>query len=104
MTMGTADGAAAAAHWLAAFETALAAASDPALRSLFHADCHWRDVLALTWSIQTVSGLDAVVDGLRSGGAQAVPSRFSVDPSRTPPRHVTRAGTAAIEAIFTFET
>ena len=29
---------------------------------------------------------------------------FRIDPDRTAPRHVTRAGTSAIEAIFRFET
>jgi len=104
MAIETADSAAAAAHWLAAFETALAAADDSRLHSLFHVDSHWRDVLALTWTIQTTSGRDAVVKGLHPRLARAVPSRFAVDPSRMTPRHVTRAGTTAIEAIFTFET
>ena len=104
MVMGTQDSEAVTAHWLAAFEAALAAADDSRLASLFHADSHWRDVLALTWTIQTTSGRDAVVQGLRAGRAHGVPSRFAVDPSRTLPRHVTRAGMAAIEAIFTFET
>ena len=74
------------------------------LASLFHADSYWRDVLALTWRIQTVGGADAIVSELDAHAARARPSGFRIDPRRTPPRRVTRAGTEAIEAIFCFET
>ncbi len=104
MTMAMTDVGKPAAQWLAAFEKALAAADDSALRSLFHADSYWRDVLALTWTIQTVNGRDAVVKGLFGPRGQVTPSRFVIDPDRMPPRLVTRAGTQAIEAIFRFET
>ena len=43
-------------RWLAQFERALAERDDVLLATLFHADSHWRDVLALTWDIRTVSG------------------------------------------------
>ena len=43
-------------QWLARFEAALASRDVARLQSLFHPDSHWRDVLALTWRIQTVSG------------------------------------------------
>ena len=35
-------------------------ATNAALHGLFHAESHWRDILALTWSIETVSGADAI--------------------------------------------
>jgi hypothetical protein len=91
------DPATAAADWLARFEKV----NTSELASLFHADSHWRDVLALTWRIETVSGRDAVVQAL---GAASRPSHLSIDPDRTPPRAVMRAGRDAIEAIFRFET
>src|SRR4051812_43376985 len=94
-----ADITAAAVQWLARFETGLST-DDSLVGTLFHADCHWRDVLALTWRIRTVSGHDAVVQGLRASRA----TRFGIDPARTPPRLVIRAGWEAIEAIFSFET
>jgi len=43
-------------HWLAQLERALSDRDDTLLRTLFHADSHWRDVLALTWRISTVNG------------------------------------------------
>jgi thioredoxin reductase len=94
----------AAADWLVRFENALSTADRTKLRSLFHEDSHWRDVLAFTWQIETVSGGESVVEGLSDGVARAQPSRFAIDPQRTPPRRVIRAGVETIEAIFAFET
>ncbi|MGE5793265.1 MAG: flavin-containing monooxygenase [Bacteroidota bacterium] len=91
-------------HWLARFEGALARRDDVLLRTLFHPDSHWRDVLALTWRIRTVSGRDAILGELGAHADRANPTGFGIDPRRTAPRRVTRAGTRAIEAIFRFET
>src|SRR5262245_1393754 len=91
-------------HWLRQFEEALAEPDDALLKTLFHTDSHWRDVLALTWQIRTVNGLDAILRELKTHIGRAHPAGFRTDPHRTPPRHVTRAGTNAIEAIFRFET
>jgi len=104
MPAGTETLATTANHWLAQFEQALGARDDGMLGRLFHRDCHWRDVLALTWRIQTVSGVDALARELKTHAARARPTGLRTDPARTPPRHVTRAGTKCIEAIFRFET
>jgi hypothetical protein len=93
-----------AANWLAQFERALAEPDDVLLRTLFHPESYWRDVLALTWHIRTVNGLDAIVKELKAHVGRANPSGFRIDPDRTAPHLVTRAGTNAIEAIFEFET
>jgi putative flavoprotein involved in K+ transport len=90
-------------RWLAQFEQALAAGDGARLKALFHPDCYWRDVLALTWDITTVSGADAVVRALKACEHRRAPSAFKTDLARTPPRRVTRAATETIEAIFTFE-
>src|SRR3954464_1040265 len=91
-------------RWLAQFERALAEPDDVLLETLFHADSHWRDVLAVTWDIGTVSGLDAIVQALRAHVGRARPAGFRTARHRTAPRQVRRAGTNAIEAIFQFET
>ena len=91
-------------HWLAQFERALAEPDDVLLKTLFHPASHWRDALALTWDIRTVNGLDAILGELKAHIGRANPTGFRIDPHRTAPRHVTRAGTSAIEAIFRFET
>jgi putative flavoprotein involved in K+ transport len=91
-------------HWLATFEKALAGGDDALLKTLFHPDSHWRDVLALTWHIRTVNGVEVILRELKAQAGRAHPTGFRTDPHRTAPRHVTRAGTEAIEAIFRFET
>jgi pyridine nucleotide-disulfide oxidoreductase len=90
--------------WLAAFQNALAARDDDALKSLFAADCYWRDVLSFTWAIETVTGADVIAESLLAAAPHVRPRGFEIDPPRTPPRRVTRAATPAIEAIFRFET
>jgi hypothetical protein len=90
-------------QWLAAFERALARPAE-ALEMLFVPDSYWRDVLALTWEIRTVAGRDAILKELKPHADRAKPSGFRMDLRRTAPRYVTRAGTEAIEAIFSFET
>ncbi|MES2194928.1 MAG: NAD(P)/FAD-dependent oxidoreductase [Pseudomonadota bacterium] len=91
-------------NWLAQFEDALARPGDGALKALFHSDSYWRDVLALSWTLQTVNGRDAILETLKSQAPPAAPSGFAIDPDRAAPRQVTRAGTSSIEAIFKFET
>jgi NAD(P)-binding Rossmann-like domain len=92
-----------AGRWLAQFEEALAHPGD-LLEQLFHRDSYWRDVLALTWRIKTIRGLDTICDELRAHAGRVEARDFGTDPQRTAPRCVTRAGTDAIEAIFRFET
>ena len=93
----------AADNWLAQFESALAKPGGE-LKTLFHPDSHWRDVLALSWDVQTFSGADAILSALRAHAGKTRPAGFAIDPDRTAPRTVTRAGTQSIEAIFRFET
>ncbi|MGE5158492.1 MAG: flavin-containing monooxygenase [Gemmatimonas sp.] len=99
----TDDVSVAARDWLLAFEAALAS-KDDALKQLFCAESYWRDVLALSWNIQTRNGAGAILKELRLFAEDAAPVRFRIDPDRAAPRWVTRAGTSSIEAIFTFET
>ena len=94
----------AAENWLARFDRALAQPDDVLLKTLLCTDSHWRDVLALTWNIKTVSGGDAIVRELKAHVGRVRPTSFRIDPDRSAPRRVTRAGTNAIEAIFTFDT
>ena len=93
-----------AENWLTQFESALARPDDGLLKTLFHPESYWRDVLALSWNLQTVNGADAILKELKARAADAAPSHFRIDPDRAAPRRVTRAGTVSIEAIFKFET
>ena len=100
----TSDLAIAAEGWLAEFEAALAARDDGALTNLFHSDSYWRDALALSWTLQTINGRDAILPALKAQATKAKPASFAIDPDRAAPRKVMRAGTDCIEAIFKFET
>jgi cation diffusion facilitator CzcD-associated flavoprotein CzcO len=104
MLAGTETLATIANHWFARFEHALATGDRALLENLFHADSHWRDVLALSWRIGTVSGARAIAAALQEHARRARPSGFRTDPERTAPRHATRAGTRCIEVIYRFET
>jgi cation diffusion facilitator CzcD-associated flavoprotein CzcO len=99
----TDDVSAAAQRWLSQFEDAIAK-RDRSLPSLFHPESYWRDVLALSWTLQTVIGAESIGDELTLHLARAAPTGFRIDPGRAAPRQVNRAGTVAIEAIFKFET
>ena len=90
--------------WLAAFEAALRAQDAAAAAALFLPDGLWRDLLAFTWTIQTMSGRPEIEAALAHTLARTKPSNFHIPPRRTPPRRVNRAGTESIEAIFEFET
>jgi cation diffusion facilitator CzcD-associated flavoprotein CzcO len=98
------DIAVSAESWLARFEAALSDGDDAALKSLFAAESYWRDVLALSWNLQTLNGAETILNELPALASRAVPKNFAIDRDRAAPRRVMRAGTACIEAIFRFET
>ncbi|MEZ2146993.1 NAD(P)/FAD-dependent oxidoreductase [Bradyrhizobium sp. DN5] len=90
--------------WLDAFERMLGEPEPHALSNLFLADSFWRDVLALSWNLQTLAGRDEIAQALAMLAGEAAPTNFEIAQNRAPPRWVTRAGTNNIEAIFNFET
>ncbi|HEY4204448.1 MAG TPA: NAD(P)/FAD-dependent oxidoreductase, partial [Xanthobacteraceae bacterium] len=100
----TEDHASIAARWLAHFADALTRRDATSLTKLFAPDSHWRDVLAFTWNMTTVSGANAIGDNLLQHAAMVTPANIRLASERTPPREVTRAGVRTIEAIFGFET
>jgi len=100
----TKDIAVSAQAWLDEFERALGKPDPAALGQLFLADSYWRDVLALSWNLQTIAGGDSIKRQLTTLAAKVAPSHFKIAPNRAPPRWVTRAGTNTIEVIFNFET
>src|SRR6185437_4719636 len=93
-----------AQRWIEAFEAALNARDAAAATDLFLPDGLWRDVLAFTWNIQTATGRPAIAAMLQDTLARTQPRNFHIPSKRTPPRWVRRAGTEAIEALFSFET
>lgn len=93
-----------AASWLSEFNTALTDKDSQAATALFIEDCHWRDILAFGWRLETVSGREAIAGKLDRTLASTEPSNFHLSGEHAVPRTVTRAGTDAIEVIFDFKT
>jgi cation diffusion facilitator CzcD-associated flavoprotein CzcO len=100
----TDDIAVSAETWLAQFEAALSDGDGAALKNLFLTESYWRDVLALSWNLQTLNGAEAILSELPALARRAAPKNFAIDPDRVGPRRVMRVGTSCIEAIFKFET
>ena len=94
----------AAQRWLESLEAALGAQDAARAAALFLPDGQWRDLLAFTWNIQSMSGRATIAATLRDTLAQTKPTHFHIPESRTPPRWVTRAGTECIETLFAFDT
>ena len=95
---------AASVAWLDAFNHALANGDAAAASALFVPDGHWRDLVALTWNIESHSGHAAITSLLQKSLARIKPGSFRLAAGRTPPRRVIRAGTEVVEALFDFET
>ena len=74
------------------------------LSNLFFEDSHWRDILALTWKIQTVSGKSKIIEDLYNNILDVSAKDFQIDQERTPPREVIRGGKSVIEVILKFNT
>lgn len=102
--LGTIDPKEAAADWLKSFERAASSGDYDTLTNLFAEDGHWRDLVAFTWHIRTVSGRAAIKDAFADRLLQTKPCNFSLAEERTAPRVVSRAGTKCVEAFFSFET
>jgi hypothetical protein len=90
--------------WLAGLNDALRAKDVRQIAALFRPDCDWRDIVALTWTIETVSDREPVANRLLEAATASGAESFAVDPERQPPRDVERAGEDCIEAILKFET
>lgn len=98
------DPAAVVGRWLNRFEAALAAGDAAALEGLLLAESYWRDVLALTWRFETVSGPGEIAAELAASAGVAKPRNFAIDLASAPVHQVTRVDRQVIEAFFTFET
>ena len=92
-----------AQRWLESFEAALLARDTAAAAALFLNDGFWRDILAFSWTIQTMAGRPAIEVALRQTQSRAQVRNFHIPVKRTPPRWISRAGEENIEALFEFE-
>jgi len=96
-------------NWLQSFNEAISQQNSKdesikILSNLFFEDSHWRDILALTWKIQTVSGKSKVIENFYNKIMDVSAKSFQIDKKRTLPREVIRAGKNVIEVILRFKT
>lgn len=94
----------AAEQWLGDFASALTSGDERTIAALFGEECYWRDLLAFAWDLRTTSGASAIATRMCAALAEVKPRNVQLAQRRTPPRAVTRAGTACVEVIFTFDT
>ncbi|MCW5620518.1 MAG: NAD(P)/FAD-dependent oxidoreductase [Burkholderiales bacterium] len=93
-----------AAGWLAEFSTAIQRQDAAAAAELFLPDAHWRDILAFTWHFTTISGRDRIRRQLEDALKTLRPTPFRLDPGRSAPCWIERAGTSALEIFIAFDT
>jgi hypothetical protein len=104
LAASSAEALAATNRWLGRFEAALRSHDVAELAALFAAECHYRDLLAFSWTIRPAQGAEAIA-GFLAGGQPTILARdFTLAEDRTPPRVVRRLGIEVIEGIFRFDT
>lgn len=90
--------------WIGDFAAALENESRERLEALFLDDAEWRDVVAFTWDLSTVSGAAAIAEALVRLNRATKMTRLRVAEGRTAPARVPRAGEDVIEALHEFDT
>jgi len=90
--------------WLRKFNQWLAQPDAEGLSELLLDESHWRDAVALTGELRTLTGRSAIAEALVEAVVRLQVIGFEVDPVRCPPRELERAGRRVIEAILRFRT
>ena len=73
-------------EWLKHFEAALSTNRFSDAANLFVDQGQWRDLLAFTWHIRTMSGKHEILHTLQQTTPKAKPTGLSLAEERTPPR------------------
>jgi len=92
-----------AAEWMKEFAAAMTAGDARAAVAVMEVDSHWRDLLAFTWHLYTVSGREKIERAWERTLPDLQPRDFQIS-AVNPPRRVVRAGLDIIEVDFAFET
>ena len=93
-----------AQHWAEKFNAAIETMDFVGLGELFTDDSHWRDLLALTWRIETQSGCQSLQEKILASAKSQEMKNFKLDKRRSVPKLVERAGQYCIEAFASFDT
>lgn len=90
--------------WLSKFQKAIDSPELNNLSMLLETDSDWRDLLAFTGTVTTVSNSDFISQRLIQSVSSIKAFNFEIDTRFTPPIEVLRAGEKYIEGFFKFET
>jgi cation diffusion facilitator CzcD-associated flavoprotein CzcO len=93
-----------ATNWLNALNSALAKSDEGLIKTLFADDCHWRDLLAFTWSLTPTAGGANIASLMLSKQVQVKARDFKLAEGRLGPRRLKRTGIDVIESVIQFET
>lgn len=93
-----------ATNWLNTLNSALEKSDEGLIKPLFADDCHWRDLLAFTWSITPTAGVANIASLMLSKQAQVKARDFKLAEGRLGPRRLKRTGVDVIESVIQFET
>ena len=91
----------AAAEWLERVESALSSVTE--LETLFAEGAHWRDAVAFTWDILTISGGSKIASVLAQRQAEMGARDFRLSPEPSAQVKM-RGGRTVVEAFFDFTT
>ena len=91
-------------QWIEKFNAAIEKQNVTELGDIFIDDCHWRDLLALTWRIETHSGRESLQEKIIVSAKIHGMKNFQLDKRRSAPKLVERAGQSCIEAFGCFDT
>mgnify|MGYP003352946624 CR=1 FL=1 len=78
--------------WLSKLNDAAARPTPQNIGALFLADGHWREAVAMSWELKTVSGREAIAKDLAAALKKMGARDFAIDPKRLAPRIMERAG------------
>jgi len=84
--------------WVARFGAALAAGDADGAAALFGTECYWRDLVAFTWTLQTLEGRAGIRDMLARQAPLVRPGAMALDGAAK------RGADGVVEGWITFET
>jgi cation diffusion facilitator CzcD-associated flavoprotein CzcO len=93
-----------AQQWAEKFNKAIEKPNSIDLGKLFIEDCHWRDLIALTWRIETLSGRASLQEKIFIAAKNQGMKNFRIDNRRSAPKLIQRAGQDCIEVFGCFDT
>lgn len=103
-TLKNIDPTIATTRWLEAFEAAARKNDVEAAARLFQEDGHWRDLVAFSWHIETVSNRAGIKAALAERLPIFKPTNMRLAEGRLAPRVVKRAGIDTVESLIAFDT